>query len=61
MTGMIIASRTWTEVLGSWDESCFLRGSEIVRRPNGSRCVVLWRFDSETVARLSFEAWKKGG
>ncbi len=53
--------KTWTELLGPWDDDCCVSGARIVRYMNNGQWRILWTFDrDEDMAHRCFVAWKSG-
>lgn len=53
--------RTWSQhILGKWDESCQVRGRDIVCHLGGNRYKVLWTFVDAQDAQAAYRAWKDG-
>lgn len=52
------AQKTWTDLLGKYDDAKHLQDGEIISERRADGYHVIWCFDSEDGAIAAFEAWK---
>ena len=52
-----MTEKTWTELLGKWDENVVVDGHYLSRK-TGDWYYVLWTFDNKSQAETALAAWK---